>query len=163
MSDFRTYEPKEFFEKLVRPTYDEYLADPLMHHRVKNAVAQLDIMAERSWHWWSKVDPQRIAFTGSPRAYRQYLVDTECPDYQFVWDIHDGHKHVELSRHNRKVTSSSQTGVAFVDGAFCADAFQQEAFDVGTGTFLVKLDDGSERELASILASVYEMWVRIAN
>ncbi len=103
MSDFRTYDPVEFFTRLVAPTYKEYLAEPLLRHRVKNAVAQLDTMAERMWHWWHERDPARVAHSRSARRYREYLVASVCPDFQLVWDLHDSHKHVELTRGERIV------------------------------------------------------------
>ena len=158
MTDFRAYEPKEFFEKIVKPTYEEYLAEPLKHHRVKNAVAQLDTMAERMWHWWHPREPGRVGNALSPRKYRQYLSAAECSDFQIVWDLHDNHKHVEISRQDRIVTSAAQSGVERKGGAFDPGAFQNDAFDVGVEKFVVKLDDGQERDLSEVLENVAIMW-----
>lgn len=125
------------------------------------AVANSEVMAERMWNWWHKKAPIRIGNAKSARAYRSLLVEKECGDFQLIWDIHDGHKHVELSRPNRKVTSAAQTGIEITGRVFQPDVFQKSAFQVGTEKFLVKLDDGTERDIAEVLENVLKMWTRL--
>lgn len=163
MSDFRVYDPNEFFQKFVEPTYQDYLAEPLQHHRVKNAAAQLDTLAERMWNWWQERDALKIRNVASPRAYRELLAREGCPDFQIVWDLHDAHKHVELTRGARIVTSASQSGLTFVGGAFDPDAFDPEAFDCGVETFLVRLPDGAKRNLAEVFSNVHSMWQHLLS
>lgn len=161
MSDFRVYEPKEFFEKFVEPTYQDYLAAPLQHHRVKNAAAQLDTLAERMWHWWQGRDPSKVRTTRSPRAYRELLAREYCPDFEIVWGLHDAHKHVELTRVARAIISAGQSGLTYMGGAFDPEAFDPKAFDCGVETFVAKLPNGEVRNLAEVFANVRAMWVGI--
>src|SRR5690348_3457557 len=133
-TDFRTYSPKEYFSVFVDRSFKEYLEAPLDHYRVKMAVTNADVMAERMWQWWHQKDPTRIENAKSAREYRQLLVKRE-PNFQLVWDIHDGQKHVELKRKGRKVTSTAQTGVGMRGGAYQQNAFQNDAFQGGKPTF----------------------------
>lgn len=161
MSDFRIYSPEEFFQTIVEPSYQDYLAAPFQHHRVKNAAAQLDTLAERMWQWWCETDVSKIQGTASPRAYRELLAKQVCPDFQIVWDLHDAHKHVELTRGARIITSASQSGLTFVGGAFDPEVFDPAAFDCGVETFIVRLPNGTDRNLAEVFANVRDMWQNI--
>ena len=161
--DLTTYDPRKFFEVFVGAAYKEYLADPLSHLRVKTVVSNADTLAERMWVSLNGSDPTRIANAKSPRAYREYLVQKECSDFQIVWDMHDGHKHVELSRRNRQVTSSSQSGVASEGGALGSAPLGAAPLGGTIDRFIVRLDNGIERELADVLKNVIEMWVRLLS
>ncbi len=88
--------PRIFFETMVRPPYDTWLADPLTEWKAKAAVANADTMAERTFHYWDTIDSTKIAGAQSARDYRDHL-RARCPDFGLVWDIHDGHKHYKLN------------------------------------------------------------------
>lgn len=161
MSGFDVYDPGEFFEKFVEPTYRDYLAAPLEDYRVKNAAAQFDILAERMWRWWSERDPSKVRNIQSAWAYREMLSREYCPDFEIVWGMHDAHKHVELTRGHRIVSSARQSGKAHIGGAFDEGAFDDGAFDCGIETFVVRLPGGESRDLAEVFANVHAMWDRI--
>ena len=159
--NFGILELGRFYEQFVRRAYDEFLISPADPFRAKVAASHADIMAERVWNACKGSDQTKIGNTQSARAYRQLLVANECPDFQLVWDVHDGHKHVDLSRSNRQVTSAAQTGVVQRGGAFDANSFQADAFDVGQSEIVVILDDGTERAIAEVLENVINMWERL--
>jgi hypothetical protein len=156
---FEIYNPRKFFEEFVLRAYQEYLVEPLDQYRIKVAIIQADTMAERVWDTFKDGDRSKIGDAGSARAYREFL-SKQCQDFHVIWDVHDGHKHVHLSRTNRLVSSASQTGIVRTGGAFQADAFV-ESFQVGKEEIVVVLDDGTQRSLAEALANVIGMWERV--
>jgi hypothetical protein len=161
-ADPEIYEPKIFYAEFVRRAYDEYLSSPIDQYRAKTAVMHADIMAERTWKYYRNSAPKKIAYADSPRAYRKHLVG-ECPDFQLVWDICDGHKHVSLDRRDRKVSSAAQTGIRSTGGALGADAIGAAPLGGGTVSLIVTLDDGSVRNLVSILTNVIAMWEKLLS
>jgi hypothetical protein len=155
--EFEIYDPKTFYKAFVRRAYDEFLAAPADLYRVKIAVIQADTMAERYWHYFRETDWSVVGNTKSPREFRQYLSGSVCSDIQIVWDVHDGHKHVELRKQARKVTSAAQSGLQKVEGAFQKDAFSN-AFQVESIDAIVTLDDGTDRKFSDVLKNVIELW-----
>lgn len=153
---FGVYSPRKFFEEFVLRAYHEYLDAPLDQYRGKMAVTQADTMAERVWDAFKDDDRSKIENSGSAKAYREFL-SKQCADFQLIWDAHDGHKHVHLSRTNRRVSSASQTGILRTGGAFQADAFD-ESFQIGKEEIVIVLDNGTQRSLSEALADVITMW-----
>lgn len=158
---FPVYEPKVFFEKFVRRAYEEFLATPLDDLRAKTVVHQLNVMAERYWQYFRDADALRIANAPSPAAYRRFLVAQKCLDFQLVWDVDDGHKHVELGRNDRRVSSAGQSGVRKRGGALGSMALGEAPIGGTADEFVVVLDDGTERLLCQVLENVVEMWESI--
>jgi len=150
--------PVDFFTNFVKRAYDEWKASPLDEYRAKIAVQQADVMAERMWKYWRTRDPAKVSGAQSAQQYREHLTKNECPDFGLVWDAHDAHKHVELDRKGRRVTSSDQTGTQSL--GFGEGAFGEGPFSGGT-QLVVTTDAGQERELSLILGNVTEMWQRL--
>ena len=98
--------------------------------------------------------------TLSATDYRRYLVANECVDFQLVWDVDDGHKHVVLNRPGRRVSGAAQTGMS-VRGALGDVGLGEAPLAGAVEEFVISLDDGSVRNLAEVLANVMEMWARI--
>jgi hypothetical protein len=71
---FGIAEPEKFFQDFVRKAYDEYLADQLSPLRVKTAVHQLNVFAERMLKFYVDKEPERVAGAANPTAYRRHLV-----------------------------------------------------------------------------------------
>lgn len=156
-------EPKTFFVKFVQQAYQEYLADQLNALRVKTAVHQLNVFAERVFSFYNDKEPAKIGGAATAAAYRRSLVANECGDFQIVWDIDDGHKHVALDRRDRQVSSAAQTGVRASGGAIGSMALGEAPLGGTTDAYIVVLDDGKERELCEVLANVMKMWERIVS
>ncbi len=155
---FEVYDPKEFFERFVRTTYKEYLGDSLNEVRVKTVVHQMNVLAERIFVSLNASDPGKINNTQSARAYRRYLVEQGCADFQIVWDMDDGHKHVVLERSGRQVSSAAQSGVRPDGGAIGSMALGEAPLGGTTDEFIVVIDDGSVKRLREILGNVFTMW-----
>jgi hypothetical protein len=156
-------EPKTFFDKFVRQAYQEYLLDPLNPLRVKTAVHQLNVVAERMFASYQDKEPAKILGAATPADYRRRLVAKECADFQLVWDVDDGHKHVRLDRGDRKVSGAAQTGVRRRGGALGSMALGEAPLGGTTDAYVVVLDDGQERELCEVLANVMKMWERVVS
>jgi hypothetical protein len=103
--------PRDFFEKIVKPSYEDWLSDPLSEWKAKAAASNADTLAERVFSYWSKRDSTQLAGAKSASKYRSHLRENVCPDFGLVWDVHYGHKHVTIGRANRQVSTSEQTGV----------------------------------------------------
>lgn len=147
--------PRDFFERIVRPSYEEWLSDPLSEWKAKAAVANADTMAERLFAYWHSRDPGQVAGATSASKYRSYLRESVCSDFGLVWDVHDGHKHMTLSRANREVSTSDQTGVGrmgFGEGGFGEGDYG------GDDQIVIQLDDGSKRVLSAVMLAVMKMW-----
>ena len=86
----------------------------------------------------------------------------ECLDFGLLRDVVDGHKHVELTRRSKKVTHYSQTKEETNGGFFPPNYFASNYFGRGYFSpmprFVVTLDDGSKRDLSTILENVFNMW-----
>jgi hypothetical protein len=147
--------PRDFFEKIVKSSYEEWLSDPLSEWKAKAATSNADTLAERVFVYWSTRDPTQVAGATSASKYRSHLRENVCPDFGLVWDVHDGHKHVTIGRANRQVSTSDQTGVGKMgwgEGSFGEGVYG------GGDQMVIQLDDGSKRALSAVLLNVMAMW-----
>ena len=72
--------------------------DPLSEWKAKAATSNADTLAERVFAYWSTRDRTQVAGATSASKYRSHLREKVCSDFGLVWDVHDGHKHVTISR-----------------------------------------------------------------
>jgi hypothetical protein len=149
--------PRAFFEKHVRPNYDEWLRSPLDERCAKNAVAAANDMAARILHYWQDLDRSHVygCTIEQETRYRNELVARECPDFAWVRDVAEAYKHVQLTRRpeTRIVMRYDQTavkGTVFAEGVFEEGVFQGELTVTG--------NDGISRPLAEIMRNVMAMW-----
>jgi hypothetical protein len=147
--------PQEFFENIVKPSYQGRLLDPLIEWKAKAAVSNADTMAERVFVYWNTREQAQVAGAKSAYQYRVHLRERVCPDFGLVWDLHDGHKHMIVSRGNRQVTSATQTGVAQIEGEY------GEGLLGGGDQIVIELDDRSKRALSGVMQNVMAMWNKL--
>jgi len=146
--------PHEFLEQFVRPSVDAWRRDHLNIRLAKQAISELNNMAERMFHYWGVSAPQ-VYNAKTAREYRRWLAEQECGDFQLVWDIADAHKHVELDRRSRAVTHDAQTSpgrLGFGEGLFGEGIFG------GAEQLVVRLDDGTRRAILGVIGRVLQMW-----
>ena len=62
--------PRDFFEKMVKPPYEDWLSDPLTEWKAKTATSNADTLAERIFRYWDNKDQAQIAGARSAREYR---------------------------------------------------------------------------------------------
>ena len=158
---FPIAEPKEFLSDFVRRAYDEYRDAPLDAFRVKTAIHQMNVMAERVWKALYESLPESVGNAKSAGEYRRYLAQRECADFQLVWDVDDAHKHVRLGRPSAAVSSASQSGIRREGGAIGSMPLGAAPLGGTIDEFVIILNDGTERRVSDILLNVMGMWERL--
>ena len=150
--------PRRFFDRQVRPNYEQWLASPLDERLARNAVADANNMAARVFHYWKDLDPSQVYGAANEGWYRNKLATQECEDFGLIRDVADAHKHFELDRPSRRLTRSDQTGpgtMGFGEGGFGEGVFG------GGPQLVVTLDDGTKRPLTAIMKNVVTMWEQL--
>ncbi len=157
-----TTPPRDFFEQYVRPAYTAWTADPQTAWKAKATASGLHDMAEHVFHYWKNRDSSIIYSVSDVNKYRHRLVARKCGNYALVWDVAEGQKHVKLKRPSKKVTRFSQTKRETPGGFFPPSYFPPTYWGRGywgpKPRLVVTLDDGSKRDLSTILENVFNMW-----
>jgi hypothetical protein len=102
--------PSEFLDRIVRPTVEESCRNPQDERLARQAVSELNNLAEKVFHYWG-AGSRQVYGAANVSSYRTELAQRECSDFQLARDIADAHKHVELGRPGRQVTRDDQTTV----------------------------------------------------
>ena len=146
--------PSDFYKLFVKRAYVEWCVSPHDEYLAKVATHQANVMAERVWNFFKDTDLQKVMNAKTVNEYRQALVK-KCADFQLVWDVDDGHKHVRLDRKSRLVTNAHQTGtkkLGWGEGGFGEGTFG------GSDQIVITQDDGRHRPLSALLKNVMTMW-----
>jgi hypothetical protein len=56
--------PRDFFENMLKPSYDEWLLEPLVEWKAKAVVANANILAERLFRYWATRNRTQVAGAG---------------------------------------------------------------------------------------------------
>jgi hypothetical protein len=150
--------PRDFFENIVRPSYEAWRVDRLSEWKAKAATSNADTMAERVFVYWNDRDPTRVVRARNAREYRTHLRTNICSDFGLVWDVHDGHKHAILNRSNRQVTRAGQTRVRHM--TYGQVVYNEGAYG-GDVQIVIQLDNGSSRALPLVMQNVMAMWEKL--
>jgi hypothetical protein len=147
---------RDFFEQKVKPSYEDWRAEPLAQHTAKATVGYANDMAERMFHTLNlgeKYGRNRIS------GYRDCLSDN-FSDFGLLRDIADGTKHFHLTRTNRRISSATQTDRGAFTWHTLADRWEGADYTwEETGEILlVTLDSGEQRSLIFIVNNVMSMW-----
>ena len=153
--------PRDFFEKVVKPSYQDWRDEPLAEHRAKALFGFANDMAERIYHHFAL--EKKYGKHGEGR-YRDELGRTD-PDFGLLRDIADGTKHFRLGRTNRKISSANQTGRGALTWDKLEDKWEDTAytFEESGDLLMTTLDTGEQRSLISIVNNVMSMWERLLN
>jgi len=89
------------------------------------------------------------------RAMSRAEVAATCPDYDLVGDIANASKHAQLTRGAPKITSAQSLSELIVFTEYSDD---QGTFTDARKLVIVKLDDGTEREVFDIATNVINFW-----
>lgn len=145
-------DPRKFFETMLKPAYDAWLEDPYEEWRAKAAVGFANDLAERFAIF--------LMFPGGPASYREHLRIDVCSEFGWIWDIADGTKHFQLTRGTRRVSSADQTSFRHLAIDEWKDIDSVKDFD-NHGAIMVTGNDGSERDLADLMAPVMAMFEQL--
>ena len=88
---------REFLDRVVRPTVDDWRRSPLDERLAKQAANELNNLTERVFRHWPAGAPE-VYGAKIIGEYRRNLVERECADFQLLWGIADAHKHIVLNR-----------------------------------------------------------------
>ena len=61
-------DPRTFFDTILKPSYDAWMADPLVTWTAKAATSNADTMAERLFKYWNGKDQAQIAGKATARV-----------------------------------------------------------------------------------------------
>ncbi len=82
-------------------------------------------------------------------------IENACPDYALVGDIANASKHKKLNRAKRRISNAEQICEVAVSTQY---KDRKGFYPVVQAAVHVKLDDGTERDLAELLHNVMNMW-----
>ncbi len=151
--------PRDFFEKVVKPSYRDWRNEPLAEYRAKALFGFANDMAERMFHHLALENKYGKRGEGQ---YRDELGRT-VSDFGSLRDIAYGTKHFRLRRGNRKISSAKQTGRGALFWDKLGDKFEDAAytFEESGDLLMTTLDTGEQRSLISIANNVMSMWERL--
>ena len=152
--------PRDFFDNIVKPTFENWVMDPVEEWKAKQAISELNNMAARVFHFWKSKDSSKIYSATNEGEYREQLASMECLDFALVRDVADNHKHVEIGRRSRRVSRSDQTKRVTVQGGTLG-SFVLGSDVLGGDEIVTTLDDGTKRSLLELANNVMAMWERL--
>ena len=153
--------PRDFFEKIVKPSYQDWRDKPLAEHRARALFSFANDMAEWMYHHLRL--KKKFGERGEGR-YREELHRTD-PDFGLLKDIANGTKHVWVTRRNPMISNAGQTGQGALTWDKSGDTWEDADYTwEETGDLLITTtDSGEQRSLFSIAKNVMLVWERLLN
>ena len=146
-----------FFDRYLQPNYQEWLTNRLDERLAMNAVLSANQLAD--WVFYELKSTNSLSpGVDSVSKLRRQLVENECKDYQVIWDVADSHKHFELDRGKRDVTSAFQTTVGSLG---YGQGRWGEGVWGGGPQIVVSIGEKSKRALSAPMKNVVAMWRRL--
>jgi len=145
--------PRDFLENFVRPDFDAWNSDLLNERLAKNAIANLNNLSARAFHYLLVTKPNELAGAVDEGSYRNVLSAKYGNEFQIIRDVAEAHKHITLRRSNRVVTSYDQTKTKVSTWGTA-----KWGVDTWGGKLVVTLDDGVEVSLRQTAEVVFRQW-----
>jgi hypothetical protein len=142
--------PRDTFNIFVLPAMKDCEADHGARHRAVSALCHIDALAEEAWHATNKPE-------GSKRRYRDTL-RARCAELGYAWDVHDIHKHGKLTSREPVLPNGRRPQVVHIGGAFQSNAFQADAFQVGSPDVVLTLRDGTTVRALDVIKKCVGWW-----
>jgi hypothetical protein len=146
---------KSFFEKYLRPNFEEWTANPIDERRAMNAILSLSQMTDWFYHE-NKSDLSKIASAKNLNDFREQLIQNKCSDFQYIWDVADAHKHFVLDRRSAKVKKADDVSVQKT--SYFAEDYAAEEYSQDEDELVVDIGDGDLRSVMGYAQNVYKMW-----
>ena len=128
--------PRQFLNQFVLPCVKCWERDPLDVRKAVIAISQIDILADQ--------------VTKLRKAMEQNSLIR-----LLVRDVHDTHKHGPLQRATATITTGERPKLG---GAFEPNAFQSDAFQVGTPVLEIVQDDGTKHLVENVITDALTYW-----
>jgi hypothetical protein len=120
-------------------------------------------MAAYLFHYLQEHSPNMLHGAKDEGGYRAHIANHVCGDFQVVWDIADGHKHVKLRRANREreidrraLRWSDATNVTWEKATFSF----AESEDI---LVVERASGGDVHVLRVVVEQVVEMWNQLLH
>lgn len=143
---------RDFWASTVKPTVDEFAADPTSLRRGRVAAIVLHQMID----YWALEGYQTTTNSASRtlNATLRARLAAGCPDLLVVADVADATKHAVLTSTSRTVRTSEDVSQppGLFQAPFGEAVFAEAAF------VEVALTDGTRRSLIDAIENVMEMW-----
>jgi hypothetical protein len=149
---------RSFFEKYLRPNFEDWMVSPIDERRAMNAILSLNQMTDWFYHE-IKSNPSQLALAASVSDLRKHLAQNECSDFQLIWDVADAHKHFKLDRKSAKVIGAEMTSIQktqYVEEGYWDDGYVEDEDEL-----VVDLGSGDLRSIIVFAQRIYEMWERL--
>lgn len=148
-----------FFDSFLKPNYDEWLNDHCDLRRAMNATLSANHMAD--WYFKDLKCLKKLPLSiSNVREFRDDLVTNICADFKIIRDVADAHKHFELSRPSRNVTTAKQTtagSLGWGEGGWGEGGWGEGVWGGGP-QLIIKLDNGQKRAFSAPMMNVFKMW-----
>lgn len=149
---------RDFFDIFVLPAVEDWRADTSSIRKAMDVACHINALADHYWHEHSSVDPGRIDDqVDSPGQFRRHLCDQHV-ELASIRDIADAHKHCELDRANRRLTSNTQ---AHIRSMGWGEAEYGIAEFGEAHAMVVSFDDGTAENFARIVWDAVEIWTAL--
>jgi hypothetical protein len=145
---------RAFFEGDVEPTVSAWRASPTDLRLAKHAAISLNHLVDYFFHDFHNVAPHRVFNKKNLIGFRRELC-VRFPNFALIRDVAEAHKHVELNRTDRVLTSTNQTTVGNL-------GYGEAEFGIGTygggPEVVVELDSRVRRHVSAAVGDVESMW-----
>jgi hypothetical protein len=98
--------PREFLDVVARPNVEEFVASYSDLRLAFNAIAALDALAAHLYQHLKNIGHSDVVDVKDDSAYRASLAE-HFIDFGLLRDVAKAQKHVQLDRHNPKVSRAS--------------------------------------------------------
>jgi hypothetical protein len=144
--------PRQFFDRYVLPCVRDWQLDPLNVRKAVIAISQIDILADHV------IIHQHPGFTRGQLANVRKATEQNTRIRLLVRDVHDTHKHGPLQRATATITTGERPKLERRGGVFQPNAFQNNAFQVGTPVLEIVQDDGTKHLVENVITDALTYW-----
>jgi len=148
---------RDYFERVVNPNYQEFIATPGSFRTAFNMALSLFNM--RDWVFvLNKADAERVCCeTFATKRSLWDHVQRKIPEARSIRDVANASKHVVLDEHH----STSMTHIA--NTSIASFGYGEGTYGVGrfAGATVVMAQDGEEVSMDKCAAAVFEFWERL--
>jgi hypothetical protein len=144
--------PRQFLDQFVLPCVECWERDPLNVRKAVIAISQIDILADHV------IIHQHSGFTRDQVTKLRKATEQNSPIRLLVRDVHDTHKHGPLQRATATITTGERPRLGRRGGAFQANAFQNNVFQVGTPVLEIVQDDGTKHFVENVITDALTYW-----
>jgi hypothetical protein len=144
--------PRQFLEQFVLPCVKCWECDPLNVRKAVIAISQIDILADQV------IIHQHPDFNRDQVTNLRKAAEQNSPIRLLVRDVHDTHKHGPLQRATATITTGERPKLVHSGGGFEPNAFQNDAFQVGTQVLEIVQDDGTKHLVENVITDALTYW-----